>query len=47
VETLERIRVGLPFALNALDVDNGSEFINSQLIDYCLGNGIELSRVAL
>jgi hypothetical protein len=23
VETLERIRVGLPFALRALDVDNG------------------------
>jgi hypothetical protein len=28
VETLERIRLGLPFALRALDVDNGSEFVN-------------------
>jgi hypothetical protein len=44
VETLERIRVGLPFALTALDVDNGSEFINNRLIDYCLGHGIELTR---
>jgi transposase InsO family protein len=44
VETLERIRTGLPFALRALDVDNGSEFINNRLIEYCLGHGIELSR---
>lgn len=44
VETLERIRVGLPFALSALDVDNGSEFINNRLIEYCLGHGIELTR---
>jgi transposase InsO family protein len=44
VETLERIRVGLPFALRALDVDNGSEFVNERLIEYCLGHGIELTR---
>jgi hypothetical protein len=44
VETLERIRLGLPFALTALDVDNGSEFVNEKLIDYCLGHGIELTR---
>ena len=44
VETLDRIRVGLPFALRALDVDNGSEFVNNTLIDYCLGHGIELTR---
>jgi hypothetical protein len=25
VETLARVRVGLPFALRALDVDNGTE----------------------
>jgi hypothetical protein len=45
VETLERIRVGLPFALKALDVDNGSEFVNNRLIEYCLGHGIELTRL--
>jgi hypothetical protein len=44
VETLERIRVGLPFALRALDVDNGSEFVNNSLIEYCLCHGIELTR---
>lgn len=44
VETLERIRVGLPFALRALDVDNGSEFVNDRLIEYCLSHGIELTR---
>jgi hypothetical protein len=32
VETLERIRVGLPSALRALDVDNGSEFVNNTLL---------------
>jgi hypothetical protein len=44
VETLERIRLGLPFALKALDVDNGSEFVNNHLIEYCLGHGVELTR---
>jgi transposase InsO family protein len=44
VETLERVRLGLPFALRALDVDNGSEFVNETLIHLCLGHGIELSR---
>ena len=44
VETLERIRVGLPFVLRALDVDNGSEFVNDKLIEYCLSHGIELTR---
>jgi hypothetical protein len=44
VETLERIRVSLPFALRALDVDNGSEFVNDRLIEYCLSHGIELTR---
>lgn len=44
VETLDRIRAGLPFALLALDVDNGSEFVNDRLIEYCLSHGIELSR---
>lgn len=44
VETLERIRRGLPYALRALDVDNGSEFMNEKLIEYCLSHGIELTR---
>jgi hypothetical protein len=44
VETLERIRASLPFPLRALDVDNGTEFINERLIEYCLSHGIELTR---
>src|SRR6185312_14702272 len=44
VETLERIRLGLPFALTGLDVDNGTEFLNDRLIGYCLSHGIELTR---
>jgi hypothetical protein len=44
VEALDRIRIGLPFALRALDVDNGSEFVNETMIQYCLRHGIELTR---
>jgi hypothetical protein len=44
VETLDRVRLGLPFVLRALDVDNGSEFVNESLINYCLTHGIELTR---
>jgi Integrase core domain len=44
VEALERERQGLPFTLRALDVDNGSEFVNETMIQYCLRNGIELTR---
>jgi hypothetical protein len=44
IEALERIRISLPFALRALDVDNGSEFVNEAMIQYCLRNGIELTR---
>lgn len=44
VETLERVRQGLPFTLQALDVDNGSQFVNETMIQYCLRNGIELTR---
>jgi hypothetical protein len=44
VETLERIRLALPFCLRALDVDYDGEFMNENLIRYCLGHGIELTR---
>jgi len=44
VEALERIRIALPFTLRALDVDNGGEFVNERLIQYCLARGIELTR---
>jgi hypothetical protein len=35
VDTIECIRHGSPFGLRALDVHNGSEFVNAKLIDYC------------
>jgi len=44
VEALDRIRISLPFALRALDVDNGGEFLNETMIQYCLRHGIELTR---
>jgi len=44
VEALERIRISLPFTLLALDVDNGSEFLNETLFQYCLRHGIEFTR---
>lgn len=44
VETVEQIRQSLPFSLIALDVDNGSEFVNNRLVEYCLSHGIELTR---
>jgi hypothetical protein len=37
----------LPFALRALYVDNGTEFLNEKLIEYCLSRGIELTRSPL
>ena len=44
VETLERVRQTLPFPLLSLDTDNGSEFVNEVLVDYCAKNGIALTR---
>jgi hypothetical protein len=44
IEALERVRISLPFPLRALDVDNGGEFLNEALIEYCIGHGIELTR---
>jgi hypothetical protein len=35
VEALDRIRIGLPFPLRALDADNGGEFLNETMIQYC------------
>ena len=37
-QTLERIRVGLPFVLRALDVDNGSEFVNDAMLGGVAGS---------
>lgn len=46
-ETLEgvrQLRKRLPFPLLGLDSDNGGEFMNSGLIDYCDENNLTLTR---
>ena len=47
VETPSAFAWACPLALRALDVDNGSEFVNNRLIEYCLGHGIELTARGL
>ena len=44
VETVERLRQSLPFTLISLDTDNGTEFVNEVLVDYCSKRGIGLTR---
>jgi hypothetical protein len=44
VQTLDRVRVALPFPLRALDTDNGTEFINESLVGYCTERRIEFTR---
>lgn len=43
-EALRALRARLPFALYGLDSDNGSEFINAQLVDYCRQEQITFTR---
>ena len=41
---LEDIRIQLPFRLRGIDSDNGSEFINDQLLRYCRERRIQFTR---
>lgn len=41
---LKELRAHLPFALRGIDSDNGSEFINDQLLKYCQGERITFTR---
>ena len=43
-ETLERLRAALPFPLQGIDSDNGSEFINAHLHRYCQRRQIQFTR---
>ena len=43
-QALKRLRTRLPFALLGLDSDNGSEFINAHLVDYCNQEKITFTR---
>ncbi len=41
---LEEMRQALPFRLQGIDSDNGSEFINAHLVGYCQRHGIQFTR---
>ena len=44
VDTVERLRQALPFPLLSLDTDNGAEFVNEVLVEYCAAHGLGLTR---
>jgi hypothetical protein len=44
LEGVEKIRENLPFSLLGLDSDNGSEFINESLLNYCRDHKITFTR---
>jgi hypothetical protein len=41
---LEVAELLIPFPLLGVDSDNGSEFINLEMIEYCINNGITFTR---
>jgi len=43
-QALEALRQTLPFRLQGIDSDNGSEFINAHLVRYCQRHGIQVTR---
>jgi hypothetical protein len=42
--TLDDLRQALPFRLRGIDSDNGAEFINASLYDYCQAQAIQFTR---
>lgn len=44
VDALARLRTSMPFPLRGLDTDNGSEFINETVLEYCNDSAIEFTR---
>jgi hypothetical protein len=44
VAALEEMRQALPFALQGIDSDNGSEFLNYHLVGYCRTQQIQFTR---
>ncbi len=43
-DAFEEIREDLPFEVRAIDSDNGSEFINGQMVRYCDGEDITFTQ---
>lgn len=44
VAALDAMAAALPFALKAIDSDNGSEFLNAHLIRYCKQHDLKFTR---
>ena len=44
VEALRALHKSMPFPLLGIDSDNGSEFINNLVVDYCAQEKIEFTR---
>jgi hypothetical protein len=44
IDGVESLSKGLPFVLQGLDADNGSEFLNEALVLHCAVRGIEFTR---
>jgi len=44
VEAVSSVRNAMPFALLRIDTDNGSEFLNESLLEYCNDHTIEFTR---
>jgi hypothetical protein len=44
VHALQRARGMFPFPVLGIDTDNGSEFINEELLAYCISEGITFTR---
>jgi hypothetical protein len=44
VDALDRLRSTMPFPLRGIDTDNGSEFINEALVEYCSKHKVEFTR---
>ena len=43
-EQIAEINESLPFPMHGIDSDNGGEFINHQLLEWCVYNGIAFTR---
>jgi hypothetical protein len=44
IRALNQVRALLPFPMRGLDTDNGSEFLNYAVLDWCKGHTIEWTR---
>jgi hypothetical protein len=43
-DAVQDVKDGIPFPMCGIDSDNGGEFINQQLIDWCAENSVQFTR---